>query len=109
MKRHYVETILGLLDMGSKTIALTPSEALSIIRDFNTLKRLRELAGTIPCDLCAVKDKNNVEQDGDCRHRPLTDTHINDVEVIRRFTKAITINKGNKNDRHEDGNNGSSN
>jgi hypothetical protein len=85
MKRHYSETLQALLDLGVSEIGITPKEAKAILLDYKTLKQLRELAGTIPCELCLIKGGDNIEKDGGCRHKPVVDSHLNDLTVLERL------------------------
>ena len=52
-------------------------------------KEIRGLAGTIPCELCAIKGGDNIEEDGGCRHRPMIDADWTDQEVFLRLQRVV--------------------
>lgn len=54
----------------------------------NTMKALRILAGEIPCMLCELKGGDAITVGG-CRHRPLVDSDLTDVEVVSRLKRAV--------------------
>jgi hypothetical protein len=92
MKHHYAKILQGLLEIGAHQLSLTPEEAKEVLRDFETLKTLRELSHQVPCELCAFKSGSNIEENGGCRHKPLVDarySYSNDHEVIRRFQSLV--------------------
>ena len=93
MKQHYTETLQGLLDMGAKELSLTSKEAKAILCDYQTLKQLRQLAGIVPCEMCLIKGNHNIERDGSCRHKPMEDSHLTDLEVIKRLKSVIHVYK----------------
>lgn len=59
--------------------------ALDELRIKSILETIRNLVGKVPCELCGIKGGSNIELDGGCRHRPITDQ-----EIVNRLTRLIT-------------------
>jgi hypothetical protein len=90
-KRHYSKTLQAILDMGASQVGITTQEARAILRDYETLKQLRQLAGTIPCEMCLIKGGSNILEDGSCRHKPILDSNLTDREVLSRLKDVTSI------------------
>lgn len=90
-QRHYSETLQALLDMGAKELGITPKEVKAILHDYETLKQLRQLAGTISCEMCVIKGGSNIHDDGSCRHKPILDSHLTDREVLERLKSVVQL------------------